>query len=81
MEVEQLDHKMTKSASRDGDSSPNRQRNQKKKEVCAKILSLLADIGHESVKKPGFAEELQKHFDRLPSRYVAAYNTDLTIPV
>lgn len=68
MDVE-LDNlvKMTKTA-RDADASPNRQRNQKKKEVCARILLQLAGIGHDSVKQPGFAEELQKHFDRLPSR-------------
>lgn len=59
--------RMTMSA-RDGDGSPNRQRHQTKQEVCAKILSLLKATGHESVRKPGFAEELQRHFDRLPSR-------------
>jgi len=67
--------KMTMSA-RDGDGSPNRQRHQTKQEVCAKILSLLKEIGHESVKKPGFAEELQRHFDRLPSRYALDVHTD-----
>ena len=59
--------KMT-GTTRDENMSPSRQRHQEKKEVCEKILSQLVAIGHESVTKPGFAEELQKHFNRLPLR-------------
>jgi len=61
VELDQLT-KMTTS-SRGGNPSPN------KKEVCAKVLEQLADIGHESVVKPGFSEDLQAHFNRLPTRY------------
>ncbi|KAG0557777.1 hypothetical protein KC19_11G156500 [Ceratodon purpureus] len=67
--------KMTSSA-RGGAGSPNQQRHQKKKEVCAKILAQLREIGHESVEKPGFAEELQAHFSRLPTRYALDVHID-----
>jgi hypothetical protein len=68
MDVE-LDQPMKMAnTARGGATSPNQQRHQKKKEVCAKILAQLADIGHESVQEPGFAEELQAHFNRLPTR-------------
>lgn len=75
MEVE-LDQptKMT-TISRGGAASPTQQRHQMKKEVCAKILKLLADIGHEAVEKPGFAEELQAHFNRLPTRYLLQWHS------
>ena len=68
MEVE-FDHlvKMTRTT-RDENMSPNRQRHQEKKEVCEKILSQLVAIGDESAQQPGFAEELQRHFNRLPLR-------------
>lgn len=46
----------------------NAQRKQKKKEVCESILSQLAHNGDESVEMPAFAEELQAHFNRLPTR-------------
>ncbi|KAG0563749.1 hypothetical protein KC19_8G056800 [Ceratodon purpureus] len=67
--------KMTKTT-RDENMSPSRQRHQEKKEVCEKILAQLVAIGQESTKKPGFAEELQKHFNRLPLRYALDVHTD-----
>lgn len=69
MEVESDQPIMMTMTSRGGVPSSNQLRQQKKKEVCERILSQLADIGHESVEKPGFAEELQTHFNRLPTRY------------
>ena len=47
----------------------NAQRKQKKKEVCESILSQLAhNVDAYYVAMPAFAEELQAHFDRLPTR-------------
>ena len=61
--------RMAKSGSRGGGNTSPKQ--EKKKQVCAKILRQLADDGHEVVTKPGFAEELQAHFLRLPTRYTS----------
>lgn len=46
------------------------QRKQKKKEVCGSILRQLAETGNEAAKQPGFAQDLQAHFIRLPTRLV-----------
>jgi len=75
MEVESYQPIKMTTTSRGGVPSSNQQRHQKKKEVCERILSQLADIGHESVEKPGFAEELQAYFTRLPTRYFLAVET------
>lgn len=64
--------RMTKSIRSTGNSSPSQQRSQIKKEVCGNIFNQLADNGHEAVEKPGFVEELQAHFNRLPTRYFLA---------
>lgn len=66
MLMEELDtlSKMTRN-NKAGNTSP---KSQKKMQVCGKILMQLAADGHEVVDKPGFAEELQAHFNRLPTR-------------
>lgn len=46
----------------------NAQRKQKKREVCESILSQLQDSGNDAASIPGFADELQAHFNRLPTR-------------
>jgi hypothetical protein len=46
----------------------NAQRKRKKKEVCESVLWQLAQKGDASVAGPAFAEELQAHFHRLPTR-------------
>lgn len=46
----------------------NAHRKQKKKEVCDGVLAQLAHDGHGAVAVPGFVEELQAHFNRLPTR-------------
>ena len=46
----------------------NANRKQKKKEVCESVLAQLARDGNGAVTVPGFAEELQAHFNRLPTR-------------
>lgn len=57
--------KMARNNTKAGNTSP---KSQKKMQVCGKILMQLADDGHGVVDKPGFAEELQAHFNRLPTR-------------
>uniref|UniRef100_A0A7I4E4F0 non-specific serine/threonine protein kinase n=1 Tax=Physcomitrium patens TaxID=3218 RepID=A0A7I4E4F0_PHYPA len=64
--------KMAK-ASRTGNTSPKQE---KKKQVCLKILRQLAEDGHEAAQKPGFAAELQAHFNRLPTRYALDVHVD-----
>jgi hypothetical protein len=66
MEESDVLTRMTKGSRGGGNTSPKQE---KKKQVCAKILRQLADDGHEVATKPGFAEELQAHFMRLPTRY------------
>lgn len=45
------------------------QRWHKKKEVCDKVLlQLQLDGVYDPASMPAFAEELQAHFDRLPTR-------------
>lgn len=56
-----------------GNTSP---KTEKKMQVCGKILRQLADDGHEVATKPGFAEELQAHFNRLPTRYRTPCNLE-----
>lgn len=65
MEESDVVMKMPHSGRSSGNSSP---KTEKKKQVCGKILRQLADDGHEVVSNPGFAEELQAHFNRLPTR-------------
>lgn len=49
----------------------NAQRKRKKSEVCESIRrQLLAQSRHETVAMPAFAQELQTHFNRLPTRWV-----------
>ncbi|KAG0583370.1 hypothetical protein KC19_3G131200 [Ceratodon purpureus] len=73
MEESDVLTKMGKSSRGGGNTSPKQE---KKKQVCAKILRQLADDGHEVATKPGFAEELQAHFTRLPTRYALDVHTD-----
>jgi len=54
-----------------GSASPKSEKTEKKRQVCGQILRQLAEDGHEVVNNPGFAEELQAHFNRLPTRYTA----------
>lgn len=74
--------KMAK-ASRGANISPKQD---KKKQVCQKILRQLADNEHEAAQKPEFVEELQAHFNRLPTRYIlrraffALLRSSATIP-
>ncbi|XP_024389139.1 serine/threonine-protein kinase STY46 [Physcomitrium patens] len=64
--------KMAK-ASRGANISPKQD---KKKQVCQKILRQLADNEHEAAQKPEFVEELQAHFNRLPTRYALDVHVD-----
>lgn len=73
MEEADVVTRMTKGSRGGGNTSPKQE---KKKQVCAKILRQLADDGHEVATKPGFAEELQAHFMRLPTRYALDVHTD-----
>lgn len=59
-----------------GSSSPTHQRHRVKQEVCAKVLERLREVGHEAVNNPKFVEELQAHFNRLPTRYALDVNTE-----
>ncbi|KAL3689066.1 hypothetical protein R1sor_015375 [Riccia sorocarpa] len=60
-----------------GDTSPtNPNRHPVKSEVCAEVLRRLAEAGNEVVATPGFAEDLQAHFNRLPTRYALDVNTE-----
>ena len=45
----------------------NAHRKQKKKEVCEHVLAQLSHDGHGTVVIPRFAEELEAHFNRLPT--------------
>jgi len=67
MEESDVLTRMTKSTTRGGagNASP---KTEKKKQVCGQILRQLAEDGHEVATNPGFAEELQAHFNRLPTR-------------
>ncbi|XP_024393616.1 serine/threonine-protein kinase STY46 isoform X3 [Physcomitrium patens] len=56
----------------------NAQRKQKKREVCESILSQLQDSGNDAASIPGFADELQAHFNRLPTRYALDVHIDRT---
>lgn len=77
MEESDVLMKMPKSSSRGGGAAGNTSpKTEKKKQVCNKILRQLADDGHEVASKPGFAEELQAHFNRLPTRYALDVHTD-----
>lgn len=44
------------------------ERKRKKKEVCESVLAQLLRNGDESLALPAFVEELQAHFNRLPTR-------------
>eukprot|EP00897_Mesotaenium_endlicherianum_P009163 jgi/Mesen1/8275/ME000448S07418 len=52
------------------------QRQRVKTEVCAEVLNRLKEAGSEAVLQPGFQEELQVHFNRLPTRYALDVNTE-----
>ncbi|XP_024393860.1 serine/threonine-protein kinase STY46 [Physcomitrium patens] len=54
----------------------NAQRKQKKKEVGEGILRQLVRIRHDAVTMPAFADELQSHFDCLPTRYALYVHVD-----
>ncbi|CAM6085958.1 unnamed protein product [Calypogeia fissa] len=59
------------------DSSPTQQgKHPAKVEVCNEVLKKLAEAGNEIVNEPGFADELQAHFNRLPTRYALDVNTE-----
>ncbi|KAG6552390.1 hypothetical protein Mapa_006244 [Marchantia paleacea] len=69
--------KSSRSQKGGGDTSPtNPNRHPVKSEVCAEVLKRLAEAGAEAVAAPGFAEDLQAHFNRLPTRYALDVNTE-----
>ncbi|XP_024543267.1 serine/threonine-protein kinase STY46 isoform X1 [Selaginella moellendorffii] len=47
-----------------------------KAEVCQEIVKRLQAENHEALEDPGFLEELQAHFNRLPTRYALDVNTE-----
>lgn len=48
----------------------NAQRKHKKKEVCESVLAqLVLDGVYDAAAMPAFADQLQAHFNRLPTRY------------
>lgn len=71
--------KSSRSQKGGGDTSPtNPNRHPVKSEVCAEVLKRLAEAGAEAVAAPGFAEDLQAHFNRLPTRYDRFYSKSST---
>jgi uncharacterized protein RhaS with RHS repeats len=50
------------------DASPTLQRQQKKQEVCAEVVTVLKKRGNPVADQPGFADELLVHFNQLPTR-------------
>jgi len=59
--------KVTRSQ-RASDASPTLQRQQKKQEVCAEVVTVLKKRGNPVADQPGFADELLVHFNQLPTR-------------
>lgn len=51
-----------------GSMSPTMNRQRVKQDVCEEVYKRLAEYGDASVNTPGFIEELQAHFNRLPTR-------------
>jgi hypothetical protein len=51
-----------------GSMSPTLNRQRVKQDVCEEVYRRLAEYGDASVNTPGFIEELQAHFNRLPTR-------------
>lgn len=41
-----------------------------KQDVCDKILKRLREAGAEGIDEPGFADELEEHFKKLPTRFL-----------
>jgi hypothetical protein len=76
MEESDVLTKMAKSSTARGAAGCASPKAEKKREVCGQILQQLADDGHEEVTRPGFAEELQAYFNRLPTRYALDVHTD-----
>eukprot|EP00243_Klebsormidium_subtile_P002380 TRINITY_DN14729_c0_g1_i1.p1 TRINITY_DN14729_c0_g1~~TRINITY_DN14729_c0_g1_i1.p1 ORF type:complete len:587 (+),score=127.70 TRINITY_DN14729_c0_g1_i1:492-2252(+) len=59
-----------------GSMSPTMNRQRVKQDVCEEVYKRLAEYGDASVNTPGFIEELQAHFNRLPTRYALDVNTE-----
>jgi uncharacterized protein RhaS with RHS repeats len=58
------------------DASPTLQRQQKKQEVCAEVVTVLKKRGNPVADQPGFADELLVHFNQLPTRYALDVNAE-----
>jgi hypothetical protein len=67
--------KVTRSQ-RASDASPTLQRQQKKQEVCAEVVTVLKKKGNPVADQPGFADELLVHFNQLPTRYALDVNAE-----
>ncbi|CAK9203622.1 unnamed protein product [Sphagnum troendelagicum] len=67
--------KVTRSQ-RASDASPTLQRQQKKQEVCAEVVTVLKKRGNPVADQPGFADELLVHFNQLPTRYALDVNAE-----
>ena len=50
------------------------QRLKLKQNVCDKVLKHLREAGAEGVEDPSFAEELEEHFKRLPTRQAPLFS-------
>ncbi|KAH7429647.1 hypothetical protein KP509_09G060400 [Ceratopteris richardii] len=59
-------------------SSPRKQLQKNKVDVCNEVLKRLRAAGNELVINPGFVDEIHAHFQRLPARYAADVNVERT---
>ncbi|KAH7285500.1 hypothetical protein KP509_33G031200 [Ceratopteris richardii] len=57
-------------------TSPTKQRQRKKIEVCNEVLKRLREAGNDAVNVPGFEEGIHAHFQRLPARYALDVNVE-----
>lgn len=65
----ELGERAKQSRKSERDSSPTQQgKHPAKVEVCNEVLKKLAEADNDVVNTPGFAEDLQTHFNRLPTR-------------
>eukprot|EP00249_Psilotum_nudum_P012687 c23920_g1_i2 orf=686-2344(-) len=68
-------YKSSRQAEDVGDLTPAQLRRQRQKiDVCSDIIRRMKETGHEAVNDPGFTEDLQAFFSRLPTRYALDVN-------